>query len=137
MDNGEQIKVWNDVPSDGSGANQQVFQTKDIDFGTPGVRKKIYKVYITYQSGNATTNVQIKYGVNGGACNLTFKDGDYFTDNELLAANGWQVAELKPTTSSEANNKKSFQLALGSDGVVPAAFEIDDITIVYRTKSVK
>ena len=138
MDNGTQVKVWKDEAAIGGGGGQQAFTTKDIDFGTPGVRKKIYKVYITYQSGNATTNVQVKYGVNGSSTQaLTFKDGDYFTSNELLAANGWQVAELKPTTSSEANSKKSFQLALTCDGAVPAAFEIDDITIVYRTKSVK
>ena len=29
--------------------------TKDLDFGAPGVRKKIYKVYITYK-GTHTTN---------------------------------------------------------------------------------
>ena len=133
-----QIKSWNDKVTIGAGSGQQAFTTKDIDFGAPGVRKKIYKVYITYQSGDAATNVQVKYGVDGSSTQaLTFKDGDYFTGNELLAANGWQVAELKPTTGSEANNKKSFQLALTSDGAVPAAFEIDDITIVYRIKSVK
>ena len=25
--------------------------SKDVDFGNPGLRKKIYKVYVTYKSG--------------------------------------------------------------------------------------
>ena len=131
-----QIKSWSDVATVGTASGQQAFTTKDIDFGAPGVRKKIYKVYITYQSGNATTNVQVKYGIDGDSTPTeTFKDGDYFTGNELLAANGWQVAELKPTNSIK--KAKSFQLAFTCDGAVPAAFEIDDITIIYRTKSIK
>ncbi len=130
-----QIKSWNDAPADGA-SGQQALTTKDFDFGAPGVRKKIYKVYITYQSGNSTTNVQVKYGINGDTTPTeTFKDGDNFASNELAAANGWQVAELKPSTSIK--DCKSFQLAITCDGAVPAAFEIDDITIIYRTKSIK
>ena len=130
-----QIKSWNDASANGA-SGQQALTTKDFDFGAPGVRKKIYKVYITYQSGNSTTNVQVKYGINGDTTPTeTFKDGDNFASNELAAANGWQVAELKPSTSIK--DCKSFQLAITCDGAVPAAFEIDDITIIYRTKSIK
>ena len=58
-------------------------------------------------------------------------------DNELAFANGWQVAELKPDVSSEANNIKSFQLRFATDGTVPSGFEINDISIVYRIKSIR
>ena len=140
-DNGTRIKYWTDAPSDGTASGKNAITTKDIDFGVPGVRKKIYKVYITYQSGGSATNVHVKYDVNGGTSfDKTFKDGTNFgttTDNELDADTGWQVAELKPSTSSEANNKYSFQLVFTCDGIVPAAFEIDDITILYRSKSIK
>ena len=111
--------------------------TPDIDFGQPGVRKKVYKVYVTYKSG-ATTNVQVDYGVNGGTTfPYDFANGDNFTSNELASASGWQVAELKPDNATESNNIKSFQLRFATDGTVPSGFEINDITIVYRLKNIK
>ena len=82
--------------------------------------------------------MQVKYDVDGGtSLDKEFQDGNNFASDELAAANGWQVAELKPKTSSEANNKYSFRLAFTCDGTVPAAFEINDITIIYRAKSIK
>ena len=88
-----------------------VMQTKDIDLGMPGVRKKLYKVLITYDTGNVTSNVAVDYDVNGGT---TFPYD--FTVPVLPTANGWQVAELKPDTSSEANNIKSFSLRFLASG---------------------
>ena len=122
-----------DPAADGSGNFQIV--TKDIDFGDPGRNKKIYKVLVTYDTGNATSNVQVYFDVDGGtALNKTFANGTNFTSNELDSANGWAVAELKPATSSQANNKKSFQLKFQTDGTVPSGFRINDISIVYRGK---
>ena len=101
----------------------------------------MYRVYVTYKtaaSGSVTSNVQVDYDVNGGTSfGYDFDDGTNFASTELAAANGWQVAELKPDTSSEANNIKSFQLRFATDGTVPAGFEINDITIVYRIKNIK
>ena len=123
---------WN--PAVAGSANFQIV-TKDIDFGEPGRNKKIYKVLITYDTGNATSNVQVFFDVNGGtALNKTFASGTNFSGNELATANGWSVAELKPTTSSQANNIKSFQLKFQTDGTVPSGFRINDISIVYRGK---
>jgi len=113
------------------------YRTPDIDFGEPGVRKKVYKVYVTYKSG-ATTNVQVDYDVNGGTTfPYDFADGTNFTTTELASASGWQVAELKPDNSTESNNIKSFQLRFATDGTVPSGFEINDITIVYRMKNIR
>jgi hypothetical protein len=132
-DTGTVVK-WDDT-SDTSG-NLSVI-TKDIDFGQPGVRKKIYRVYVTYKSG-ATTNVQVGYDVDGGTTfPYDFADGTNFTTTELDNASGWQVAELKPDVSSEANNIKSFRLRFATDGTVPAGFEINDMSIVYRLKNVR
>jgi len=132
-DTGTVVK-WDDT-SDTSG-NLSVI-TKDIDFGQPGVRKKIYRVYVTYKSG-ATTNVQVDYDVDGGTTfPYDFADGTNFTTTELDNASGWQVAELKPDVSSEANNIKSFRLRFATDGTVPAGFEINDISAVYRLKHVR
>ena len=110
-------------------SDDMVISTKDIDFREPGQKKNVYKVIVTYQSGNATTNVQVDYGVDG---DTSFSYD--FTVPELPAANGWQTAELVPDAPSEAKNIKSIRLRFATDGTVPAAFEINDITIVYRLK---
>ena len=54
----------------------------------------------------------------------------------------WSRAELKPSTSSQANGIYSFGLKLDfSDhdtGLsVPSTFEIDNLSVVYRTKNIK
>jgi len=127
-DTGTAVK-WDDA-SDTSAA--MVISTKDIDFGQPGQKKNVYKVIVTYQSGNATTNVQVDYGVDG---DTSFAYD--FTVPELPAANGWQTAELVPDAPSEAKNIKSIRLRFATDGTVPAAFEINDVSIVYRLKGVR
>ena len=125
--------------SDGSAAKGGlVLTTKDIDFGEPGRNKKLYKVLITYDSGNATSNVQVDYDVDGGTTfPYDFADGTQFASTELATANGWKVAELKPDVSSEANNIKSFRLRFATDGTVPNGFKINDISCVYRGKPVR
>ena len=137
-------KKWSDASGSSTGLH---IQTKDLDFGQPGVRKKIYKVYITYR-GDAS-NVQVNYGSDGGALSGTFFTITSGTDGSTTGGSAaekclknagtddWLKAELKPSAS--INNVSSFQLKLHSDGsnAVAADFEIDSISIVYRTKGIK
>ena len=128
--------------SDGSAAKGGlVLTTKDIDFGEPGRNKKLYKVLITYTtaaSGSVASVVTVKYDTNGTTTfDKTFANGTNFSSNVLGSADGWQVAELKPTTSSQANNIKSFALKFSTAGTVPAGFKINDISCVYRGKPVR
>ena len=130
------IAQWN---QDAASSTGFVFQTKDIDFGEPSVRKKVYRVYITYKTGG-TTSVQVLYDVDGGTTfSKTFQDGTNLTSSELDNDGGgaWTQAVLKPSTSSQANNIYSFALKFTTDGTVPATFEINDISIVYRMKSIR
>ena len=135
---GSTMMQWSDASTTSTG---MVIQTKDFDFGHPGVRKKIYRVHITYTtaaSGDVVSNVQVKFAADGSTTfDKTFRDGTNFASNELALANGWQRAELKPSTSSEANNIYSFALKFTTDGTVPAGFKINDISISYRLKSVR
>ena len=133
-----QMKVWRSTSGTSSSGNF-IYQTKDIDFGQPSVRKKIYKVYITYKT-TTTTNVLVKYSADGNTVfDKVFADGTNFSSNELANTGGsqWVQAILKPNTSSEANNIYSFALKFTNNGDVPATFEINDITIVYRLKNIK
>ena len=120
--------------------------TKDFDFGAPAVRKKIYKVYVSYKGDG--DSVTIQYGVNGetdtasdllpfyrtnanGSSDGTNSDTTPLLDDDNKEH--WINAELKPVTS--INNIYSFQLHFG--GTAGDDFEINDISIVYRLKSIK
>tara|TARA_R100001510_G_C7654654_1_gene213410 strand:+ start:845 stop:3904 length:3060 start_codon:yes stop_codon:yes gene_type:complete len=96
-----------------------LYKTKDIDFGNPSVRKKIYKVYITYKTGNSNyvPNITCAYDINGaGTYNKAFKtDENYYaypTGDSLTPSENWKTISLKPNVSSEANNIYSFSLKL-------------------------
>ena len=132
--------------SDTSSTNQTIqYASKDIDFGAAGLKKKIYNVKVTYK-GNASS-LLLLYAVNGETdiANDLFQfinpdDGN--ADSSPLADKSsqanmeeWNVAELKPAVSSQANNIYSFRLV--ASGVVGQTFAIKDITIIYRLKTIK
>tara|TARA_R110000851_G_scaffold111870_6_gene235701 strand:- start:2264 stop:3472 length:1209 start_codon:yes stop_codon:yes gene_type:complete len=143
-------KKWSDTSAVSSVVD---FQTKDIDFGHPSVRKKIYKVYISYKGDGR--NVQVEYGVDGIAPSSNFylisSDGSTTggsaaakclnfsgADGSSPGTNDWLKAELKPSAS--INNINSFRLKISGDASsnnIAADFEINDISIIYRIKSVK
>jgi hypothetical protein len=128
------VLKWDDA-SDASALASAI--TKDIDFGQPGVRKKVYRVYVTYK-GSTDTNMDVFFDVDGGtSLNKTFANGTNFSGNQLDGSSTWAVAELKPATSSQANNIKSFRLKFVSNGTTPSDFEINDISIAYRLKHIK
>ena len=119
------------------------FKTKDFDFGNPGVRKKIYKVYVTFKSadadGAAHSKVLVKFAINGSSSFTGFSTSTStnYTANGLTdggSSTDWITAELKPT--SAINNVYSFQLEFHSV-YVPSGFKINDISIVYRIKNPK
>jgi hypothetical protein len=118
------------------------FKTKDIDFGQPSQRKKIYKAYVSYKGDG--TSVTIAYQTDGDTDAgspffRTTADGSSDKTNSdttpllSVGTNDWVLAELKPVVS--INNVYSFQLIF--DGTAAADFEINDISIVYRLKNIK
>ena len=152
------IYKWNDSPTTntaGSIYDNFYFITKDFDFGNPAVRKKIYKVYVTFQSYDdsngsiafasataAHSNIKVYYAINGNLNSWTQFSTDstnYDTTNGLsdgASSKEWITAELKP--SSSINNIYSFALKFEGGGTnIPNKFEINDFSIVYRVKRVK
>ena len=129
--------------------------TKDFTFGNPASRKKCFKFYVTYKGTEATTddtlNLKVYYGINGqdltgNSFGTEVSDTSKFAgtstvcydteDGGLITTGGvWKQAELIP--SSSINNVYSIQLHFKAIGNVPANFEINDITIVYREKPMK
>lgn len=110
-----------------------IYLSRDIDFGQPAQRKKIYKVYISYKGDGST--VSAHWSKNGDNDTYTA-----FSSNSLsnVGVDDWVLKILSIATPSDANNIYSFQIKILDSGVgLPADFEINDISIVFRLKPVK
>ena len=100
-------------------ANQDFF-TKDIEFGQPGLIKKIYKVIVTYKSDGAETT-PFEYAIDGSE---SFSN---FTGNFADTSDAWDVLTL---TTTNPISCQSIQIKF--DGPSTGIFEINDMTIEYR-----
>ena len=147
------IKKWNhesSVYSATTAAKIFYFTTKDFTFGDIAARKKLYKVYITYKVGTDGTDSGVTvYGAVNGSNDFTAVTFNASTSvfggtatacyagSTLDETDGiWKTAELKFSSSSVVNNIYSFQLRFQATAI-PADFEVNDLSIVYRAKSVK
>jgi hypothetical protein len=120
-------KIWKWNPSPLAPAFH--YQGRDDDFGSPGIRKKIYKVYISYTSG-AGALPTVTYGVNGEDPTNAVSTGSFSINQPK-----WTQATF--TFASDTNSCYSFQLQIDGTIANPADFEINDITIIHRIKSIK
>ena len=114
------VVKWDDAGDDSTAF---VIATKDIDFGQPGQKKKIYKVYVTY-TGVSGLSVLVNYQINGDNGWTAFSSG-----GTLSATSGQNEATLTLSTPVECY---SFQLRFSGTG--KTTFEINDATIVFRLK---
>ena len=114
----------------------QEFNTKDIDFGHPGLIKKIYKVTMTYKS-SAEQQTPLYYAINGSQSFSSFASditpqgntgGAGYLESSLV----WDVATFTPSSPVSCQSIQ-FQLDLPTSGT----FEVNDMTIEYRTISNK
>ena len=136
------LKEWTDTKTQ----TTPKIETKDIDFGTPSQKKSVKKVYLTFK-GDAS-DIEVYYGIDGVTPASTFNkitsgtDGssanaDHSTASKCIpfdaGTTDWLCAELKPSAGSVTCN--SFRIMV--DGTAVTDFEINDISVVYRPKSVK
>ena len=103
----------------------QEFVTRDIDFGVPGLIKKIYKVIVTYKS-NASETTPFKYAINGTQ-NFSGDGGGTFTGNFVGTSDKWDVVTLSTTSPIECQS-----LQIKFDAPSTGLFEINDMTVQYR-----
>ena len=123
---------WSDESIASTAGGDMLIVTKDIDFGSPGIRKKIYKVYITY-NGGTDLDIDVRIRAN------TDTSWTQMDANLTQTSDNWHIAELKPV--STINNVKSVRLYINDEpsggNNCPATFKINDISIVYREKNIK
>ena len=111
----------------------QVLTTRDMDFGQPGLKKKIYKVILTYKAGSTSQANPMEYAVDGtqswtdittGTGTITTGAGDSDT---LPVSTPWDVAVFKPASPITC---QSLQLRINPPST--GSLEINDITVEYR-----
>ena len=123
------IRSWQ---SDSQTSDAFVFSTKDIDFGSPGKKKKVYNIYITYKHSDSN-NVSnfLSYSTNGGTSFVTY-DGDGSTaisNNTLDQATSWEIHKFTFTTPIEC---QSMTLKFNGPTSDASKIDINDISIEYR-----
>ena len=121
------IDKWSDDPN--SATPTISITTKDIDFGEPAIRKKVYKAYISYKSGS-TCGATISYGIDGGTIGAASPTSGASLSTSQSA---WTTHEVIFNTN--ANSCKSIQLKIS--GAVDKDFAINDISFIYRRKGIK
>jgi|TARA_R100000084_G_scaffold63217_1_gene27367 hypothetical protein len=104
--------------------------TKEFDFDSPTQDKKIYSIYVTYKYGGG---ISLRYGLNGEAATRTTIDRQGTSSNALDTSSSFVTEKFTFESSTTA---KSIQLNF-TGTAANANFEIEDITIVYRTKPLK
>jgi hypothetical protein len=126
-----------DVPKNN---NEFRLVTPDLTFGQPGVRKKIYKIYIAFRSSTQDTNIKVTYGVNGDP-NIaeTFSDGQNFSSNELSASVNSQAWIWNGGDTDHPNEHESAihtisnsTLRLDNDGTGPDYVRFDLGTLAAK-----
>jgi len=122
------MRAWSDTSIQQTGV---YIELKDLDFGFPGVRKKLYAVNVNYKGDADGLNVYFIPTPSGATTQFN-------SDNQPLADSSAVVdtfASLKPTTSSYANNKYSFRFWM--NGTAESDFQLNDVSFIYRLKNIK
>ena len=111
------LLVWEQITT--AAESSFSITTKELDFGNPSQRKKIYKIYVSSTLG---TNLTIS-AIDEDGGSLTF-------DNTSLA-DGESVHQV----TAGGNNIKALTITIA--GSLDVGGEINDISIVYRKKGIK
>ena len=115
--------------------DQQIWVSKEYDFGNPGKIKKFYAAYVTFKNVGSTIDAFAYYSKDGGenwstllvSVDGTIGDGSGNTDL-LPASSSWNIAKLYPSAIQTFENIM-FKLTTASTST---KLEINDFSIEYR-----
>ena len=105
--------------------NTVILQTKDYDFGEPGLIKKVYSVTVTYASDSDMSN-PISYAIDGSNSFSSSFTGDFSG-----SGSGWK--QLRATlTSPQECQSIALKISNPSATGTTEGLKINDITLEYR-----
>ena len=133
---------YRDAGSVAPAQGELILRTKDFHLDSPGVKKKLKSVYVTY-SANDSTKIQAHILCQKASATATDDSGmeevdggtNYYTeaDGFKTTSNDVYTVELKPSTA--VTDALSFQLQLKNEDAVALAggnFKLYNISFVYR-----
>ena len=154
------ISVWDDSSRDlwnhTKAAEKFKIRTKDFDFsGTlnskqgivsgPSVRKKVYKIYVTFKCGQYMSGVKVNYATNGSnSFTGTFADTTYYTDtkgfdsyNAGTSTSQWTKVSVSGNAQQYLNDQEiqEGQVWQTSDSIAKATFTRNKTT-QYRSTTI-
>jgi len=100
--------------------------TKDQTLGDPAQRKTLKKIYITHKGTGNRPTVEYISNNDGVENGLT---------GTLPSASTMVTTAFAPDNATEANNKYSYQVKIS--GIADKSFTVNDISLVYRDKTLK
>ena len=106
-----------------------IMQSKEFDFGTPMINKNINTAYVNCKETANMTLQGFGTKIDGSPVALT--------DIGALSNTTSSLKTLKLAVPATFKNLSSFGIALKSSGAVDADFEVNDIQIVYREKTLR
>ena len=144
-DNDTNYCIWNDSPQNTLNNHARDFRivTKDYDFDSPGVNKKIYKIYVTFKSTiiesdklekynqnqdlYSPSNIKVSYATDGSntwaefdtSSSTNYGSSGLISDDcettTTLSSNIDSYDDTQFTVSSATNIKKGYVLYLGDN----------------------
>ena len=110
--------------------------TREIDNGSPSVEKKWKKVYVTYRNAGSS-KLKIYYSGVAKSGEIAFAEITQNSSNGQFASSAdWKTTGFKINQNAYSMKVKIASHTPGSTEV-PDDFEINDISFVFRTKTVK
>ena len=126
-------------------ATKLLLLTKDFNLGTPGVKKKLRSVYVTYSAAaDSYIEADIIYKHPTGSTTDDLAEADsgttYYTEALGFKSTSGNIRTVELTPTTYVTNAYSFQLKLHNpDAAYPegADFKLYSIQFVYRPLGVK
>ena len=137
---------WNDKPGLGDASHWDwQYRSKLIDFGHPSIRKKVYKMYMSYkgpQISSSLINVQWQPDDENSWYNTSITaSGVGSTPQEDSIYQNHEVVEITlDDPSNKLKSLKRFRFRMRIIGINSAFVKnvsVSDFSIVYRLKSIK
>ena len=119
------VKEWSDALRNVA-ATKFSMVTKDIDFGEPGRKKKIYGVTLTYKSDNDQTQ-PIFYDTDGGTSFSNQLTGDFSG-----GGSGWKQVRAKPSSPISCQSIRFKIVNATNDTGTSEGVQINDVAVEYR-----
>ena len=117
---------------DGSSAFE--IKTKDEDFGTPHLFKKIYEINIEYITDNTGATIDIRYEQDGNDI-VHAASPAIATSQSLTGESGYDNANVLNVKLSTPIKCRSFQLYVASNGTTSPQLKI--LSISYKHRVIK